>query len=199
MPHSSASRPLLRLHIELADIEPPIWRDVVVPASITLAQLHEVLQAALGWHDLHLHEFHLHNRHYGPPGQDGDDDPVRQDETGHTLAEALGNATHFNYVYDFGDAWEHHISVAAQLPSPALPALPWCLAGANAGPPEDVGGAGAYSQFVEAMADPQHADHETLLDWHGQPFDPQAWDIERVNRRLKRLRHAWGQQELNRS
>ncbi len=198
MPHSSASRPLLCLHIELADIEPVIWRQVMVPASITLAQLHEVLQAAIGWHDLHLHEFQIQSRHYGPPSQDSDDDPVRLDEASHTLAQVLGAATHFSYLYDFGDAWEHRISLPP-LPLPAPPSLPWCLSGANAGPPEDMGGASAYQQFVEAMADPLHADHEAMLEWHGQPFDPSSWDRGRVNRRLKRLRHAWGQLDLNKT
>ncbi|EIK93930.1 plasmid pRiA4b ORF-3 family protein [Pseudomonas sp. M47T1] len=197
MPSPSAPLPSLLLRIELADIEPTIWRHVLVPPAITLAQLHDVLQASLGWHDLHLHEFHIDGINYGVPDPDGGDSPPLQDEAGKTLLGVLGSATSFNYVYDFGDDWEHQITVQPYRPAKHAPPAPVCLDGANAGPPEDVGGPWAFGQFVEAMADPRHPEHETMLDWHGQPFDPQAWDIERVNRRLKRLSHTWRRHDLN--
>lgn len=186
--------PALLLRIELADIEPVIWRHLLVPPGITLPHLHQALQAALGWHDMHLHEFHIQGATYGVPDTDG---PPLNDEAGVTLAHALGTASTFSYVYDMGDEWEHQISVMSYLPSNPPAELPRCLDGANAGPPEDAGGPGGYSHFVEAMADPLHPEHEAVLDWHGQPFDASTWDIDRVNKRLKRLRHTWDRDDLN--
>lgn len=196
MSKTRAAPPLL-LHVELADIEPTIWRRLLVPAAITLPQLHDTLQAALGWHDLHLHEFHIQGVCYGVPDSDGGDRAPLRDEAGKTLAGTLGTANTFSYTYDLGDDWEHQITVCQHLPNARVPHLPCCLDGANAGPPEDVGGPAAYGGFVEAMADPQHPDHERHMDWHGQPFDPAAWDLERVNRRLKRLRQGWERHDLN--
>jgi len=191
MPKHSAPRPPLVVHIELAGIEPAIWRRLMVPASITLPQLHEALQAVLGWHDLHLHEFRLPGRTYGVPDPDGASDPRLIDEAGLSLVGLLESGITLSYVYDLGDHWEHHISLEAQRPAKEPPTLPFCLAGANAGPPEDTGGPGAYVAFIEAMANPAHPEHEAMLEWYGQLFDPTAWDIERVNRRLKHLQQTW--------
>jgi len=66
-------------------------------------------------------------------------------------------------------------------------AYPRCAAGARACPPEDVGGAWRYAEFLEALADPDSEDHDELLEWEGDDFDPEAFDLARVNKRLSRL------------
>ena len=81
-----------------------------------------------------------------------------------------------NYVYDFGDYWEHRIKVEKTLaPVPEL-ALPLCVGGASATPPEDCGGVPGYAEFVQAMADPDHPEHAEMSEWIGQPWDPAAFE-----------------------
>ncbi|NYT65012.1 plasmid pRiA4b ORF-3 family protein, partial [Alcaligenaceae bacterium] len=65
---------------------------------------------------------------------------------------------------------------------------PWCLDGANACPPEDVGGEPGYMDFLQAMADSDHPDHSDLKQWYGDPFDPAAFDLQEVNERLMQIR-----------
>jgi hypothetical protein len=56
-----------RLYVFLLDIAPPIWRRVELSSETSLAQLHKVLQSAMGWQDYHLHEFGIGGQRYGVP------------------------------------------------------------------------------------------------------------------------------------
>ena len=66
---------------------PPVWRQLQVPATLTLARLHRVLQVAFGWEDHHLHEFVIGKRHFAPPGGDPWTDPRPVDARRVTLAD----------------------------------------------------------------------------------------------------------------
>lgn len=179
---------LLQLRIELAWIKPLIWRRVVVPETITLTKLHQVIQAVMGWLDCHLHEFEIAGERYGIPDPDYDyGEPIRSEQRVR-LATALDGAKSFRYIYDFGDDWEHRIKVERRLPPEPLFNTALCIAGANAAPPEDVGGEPGYIDFVAAMADPNHPEHHDMLAWHGEPFDPTALDITAVDLRLNRIK-----------
>jgi hypothetical protein len=104
------------------------------------------------------------------------------------LATAPGRARSFRYVYDFGDDWEHRIKIERRLPPDPLFDTALCLGGANATPPEDVGGVHGYTDFVAAMADPDHPDRHDMLEWYGRPFDPTAFDISAADMRLHRIK-----------
>ena len=93
----------------------------------------------------------------------------------------------FVYEYDFGDSWEHQIVVEKVLVPEAGVRYPVCLAGKRACPPEDVGGIWGYAEFLEAMRDPEHTEHETMLAWIGGAFDAQAFDLEGINQRLRHI------------
>jgi hypothetical protein len=72
--------------------------------------------------------------------------------------------------------------------------LPVCLQGRGACPPEDVGGVGGYANFLEALRDPEHEEHEEYLTWIGGKFAPNAFDMELVNQRLRKVNiapNAW--------
>src|SRR5437762_13830600 len=100
---------IYQMTVTLKGIRPPIWRRVQVPGTLPLARLHEVIQTVFGWTDSHLHQFVVADKTYGQP--DDFDQPV-EDESGITLARAIGTRTkRFLYVYDFGDNWEHEIIV----------------------------------------------------------------------------------------
>ena len=179
-----AASPLLQLKIELAGLKPLIWRRVVVPETITLARLHQVIQAVMGWEGYHLHEFEIAGEHYGIADPDDPFGPPVVAEARAKLGACLQGMKSLRYVYDFGDDWEHKIKVEKVLPANAC-AAPIYLGGANACPPEDVGGPYGYAEFLEAIADPAHPQHQDLLDWCGGAFDPKALDSAVIDRRLQ--------------
>lgn len=106
----------------------------------------------------------------------------------HTLA-AMAPATkrRFQYEYDFGDSWKHDILVEKILLPEQAAKYPVCIAGKRARPPEDVGGTWGYARFLEAIADPEHEEHESYLVWVGR-FDPEEFNLEETNRSLKKVK-----------
>ena len=177
----------LRLHVTLADIEPPVWRRLVLPAYWTLDKLHLVLQAAFSWTDSHLHEFRIGGLRYGDPGQleDGFGGPRIFDYAEVGLADFTGQDLTFTYLYDFGDDWTHVIRIEEWLSLDPPPRHAECIDGARARPPEDVGGAWAYAEFLDSICDPGHEDHTSNLRWAGGHFDPDWFDRILVNQDLR--------------
>lgn len=92
------------------------------------------------------------------------------------------------YEYDFGDGWEHKIRIEKILPAEKGKRYPVCLAGKRACPPEDCGGPPGYERLLEVLRDPKHEEYEETLEWLGGPFDPEAFDVNEVNRMLKSVR-----------
>ena len=184
MPTSSPT-PLYSLRIELQYIEPLIWRRVLVPVNIALPDLHKVFQAAMGWTDCHLHSFTIDNKRYGIPD---DDFPELRivNEKGRFLNLVLAETVReFTYEYDFGDQWDHRVVVeSTPKAKPEFP-YPLCVAGERACPPEDVGGAHGYQDFIEVIRNPEHDLHDRLTLWAGGFFDPEGFDVNAVNERLK--------------
>jgi len=174
------------LRVELLDIEPLIWRRVRVTRSVTFKQLHEILQIVMGWQDSHLHEFRAGKLILGVKDvNELDERENLQDEDNWSLQDLLDTGvSELEYVYDFGDNWVHRIvlepATRSRVPGPS----PLCLAGENARPPEDVGGPHGYVEFLKAIADPAHEEHESYLRWIGGVWDPKGFDLNRVNRDL---------------
>lgn len=179
---------LLQLRIELNGVNPPVWRVVQVPESISLDRLHRVIQIAMGWRDSHLHEFIIGKVRYGIPDPEWDAPGSLIPEKGVPLAKALGGGKRFRYTYDFGDDWEHMLTVEKRGVESDSPSQIRCLSGQNACPPEDVGGPPGYADFIRAIADPKHDQHDDMLDWCGGGFNAEKFDLGSVNRKLKRLR-----------
>lgn len=180
----------LQLRISLLDVVPLVWRSVIVPETITLPKLHAVILWAMGWQGGHLHEFVFLGRRYGEPDREWDqtDDVIPQQRV--TLKKALAGVTStFEHLYDFGDSWRHLVQVEEVLQvSPEASKRVRCIAGANACPPEDVGGVPGYEEFLLALADPEHEEHEHYLSWVGGSFDPRAFDLDDVNSRLAEIK-----------
>ena len=179
---------LLQLHIELKEIKPKVWRRVLVPETITLQGLHAVIQAAFGWSGGHLHEFEAAGQRYG--GSDPDyDAPGSVGSERTRLTKAMTRSGTIDYVYDFGDYWQHRVKLEKALPATPALKLPLCMAGANAAPPDDCGGTPGYMDFVQAMADPQHEEHEDMTAWIGRDsWDAAAFDIDHVNSWLAEIK-----------
>lgn len=181
---SSKSTPIYTLRIELQDVEPLVWRRVQVPANITLPKLHRVIQAAMGWTNSHLHSFRVGEHDYAQPDELEELDFI--DEKGVKLDSLIGDSIDaFSYQYDFGDSWHHQIIVESKGKGKPGWSYPLCIGGQRACPPEDVGGASGYQEFAEALRDPHHAEHESYLTWVGGFFDPEGFDGNAVNDRLR--------------
>ena len=173
-----------QLYIELQRVQPKVWRRLLVPIQIQLPLLDRALCASVGWHGGHLHEFVIDRTHYGANEHGDDEFDDMLDESGVTLQEALGSKKTFNYIYDFGDDWCHKVKVEKIVMLDAPLPMARCLAGANACPPEDVGGSPGYETFLLALADPEHPEHDDYKEWIGGSFDPCAFDLAAVNQRL---------------
>jgi hypothetical protein len=176
---------IAQIKVSLQDIEPTIWRRLEVPAEIKLSRLHVALQAAMGWQDYHLHAFRIGDIEYGVP--DPDYEPMGvplKDDRRATLRSLVGVGESFVYEYDFGDGWEHEILVEAVLAPRPRTRYPRVIDGARACPPEDVGGTPGYEGFLEAVADPRHEEHDSMLEWAGGSFDAEAFDMDAANREL---------------
>jgi Plasmid pRiA4b ORF-3-like protein len=178
-----ASPTIYQLKISLLEIKPPIWRRVQVQSSTTLQKLHQIVQEAMGWYDCHLHQFNIDGIEYGQ-SQPEYDFNVRDSRTVQLAQVVRGEKFKFRYSYDFGDGWEHEILVEKILPREPKVIYPVCLKGKRACPPEDCGGAWGYIEFLEAIQDSSHPEHENLLEWVGGDFDPENCNLDEINRRL---------------
>jgi hypothetical protein len=178
-----------QLRIELLDVKPAVWRRLLVPADIRLPRLHRVFQAALGWTNSHLHEFIINGARYADPDPEWMEELKQKDERRVPLATALGGESRaFEYCYDFGDGWHHSVVVEDPYVPPVAGTVLQCLAGENACPPEDVGGPPGYADFLAAIADPRHEEHENFLAWRGGGFDAARFDRKAVNQALRKIK-----------
>ncbi len=178
---------VFQLKITLKGSKPPIRRRVQVRGDTPLDTLHHIFQIAMGWTDSHLHQFKIGGELYGMLFDDGLEDTC--DENEFTLAQVAGREkSKFKYEYDFGDGWIHDVVVEAILPAEEGVALPRCLDGKQACPPEDCGGLWGFYNLLDAIRDPQHPEHKDLSEWLGGDFDPDAFEVDRVNRNLSWLR-----------
>jgi hypothetical protein len=178
-----------QLKIELLDVVPTVWRRLIVPETIQLSQLHRVFQAALGWTNSHLHEFVINGVRYCEPDQDFEEEIQHVDERNVLLQKALGiDARCFDYVYDFEDDWHHVVLVEDQHINIEMPCDTRCDDGENTAPPEEVGGALRYADFLAAIADPAHEEHAAFREWSGGRFDPRRFDLDAANRALSKIK-----------
>jgi hypothetical protein len=156
---------------------------LLVSGDVTLLELHRIIQMAMGWTNSHLHQFIIDDEYYSIPSEDNWEPVI--DESKYLLAEiASVEGRRFVYEYDFGDSWEHEILVEKILPADPSETYPRCLKGKRACPPEDVGGVWGYDDFLEAIRNPAHEEHESYLEWVGGDFDPEDFDLEKTNEML---------------
>jgi len=180
---------IYQIKVTLRALQPPIWRRIQVRGDTTLAKFHRILQRVMGWEDAHLHQFVIREKYYGVPDEEELGPHKTGDERKYKLSDVVPSEnSEFTYTYDFGDNWEHILEIEKTFPPDKSVRYPVCVAGARACPPEDVGGIPGYENFREAIRDPQHPDHNELAEWIGGSFDPEAFDLDEVNRLLRAMR-----------
>jgi hypothetical protein len=161
-----------RLKVELLGVAPAVWRRFDTYADVKLSQLHYVIQGAMGWELMHLFSYQ-DGRGYG--GQISNE--LR-------LCDVCRVGDTLTYTYDFGDNWQHLVTVEKAMARPTGTVYPRVVAGKYACPPEDCGGPWGYGEMRRVLAGRRNARRRELVEWLGGPFDPKAFDIDEARGRL---------------
>ncbi len=180
---SQSHNVVVQIKVKLLGVaKPPVWRRLQVRADTRLDELHEVIQAALGWGNYHMHVFSFGEEEFGVP----DSELGLRDERRVTLGELIaGVGERFRYTYDFGDDWQHEIVVEELLDADPEVHYPALVAAKGACPPEDCGGPWGYANLRQILADPSDDEHREMLEWLGlddvTEFDPAAVPSEEIS------------------
>jgi hypothetical protein len=179
-----------QLKVQLKGIRPPIWRRIQVPDSCSFWDLHCALQDAMSWADSHLHAFevvdprtHAHDR-IGIPDPEGWGLPVKAGWSQKVRRYLNTEGAKALYLYDFGDGWEHVVTLEKVLPRDKQETYPRCMAGRRACPPEDCGGVWGYSEIVSGTSEYP----EEYADYDPEHFDPADVFFEDPKERLRWFR-----------
>ncbi len=171
---------IFQIKVKLLHSSPPIWRRIQVTSDTTLSELHYVIQVAMGWEDCHLHQFFVMGNTSSIPDPAGGTD--FEDEGSVRLAKILRRRkSKMMYEYDFGDGWVHEIVLEDILPAEPGADYPVVVTGRRACPPEDCGGIWGYYRVLDAIEDPDHADHEEMKEWFEESFGPAEFYPEVAN------------------
>ncbi|MDD5343274.1 MAG: plasmid pRiA4b ORF-3 family protein [Smithella sp.] len=175
---------VFQLKITLNHIKPSIWRRVFVDSDIKLPDLHKILQTVMGWTNSHLHQFIIGNQYYSLPN---DESFCKVIDYRKVKLDSLFNTpkSKFIYEYDFGDGWEHSIVIEKILPREKNTYYPICIDGKRSCPPEDCGGTFGYENLIEIINNPEHEEYDEMMEWLGDYFDPEKFNIDEVNEFLR--------------
>lgn len=188
----SETRQFYQVMIKLQNIEPTIWRRLLVPSNITFHKFHKIIQAAFDWQDYHLFlfdfkDFVVVNSDPEMPLHEVEREPKKI-----KIDPVFKEYKHFLYEYDFGDSWIHEIIIEKVVSVEELN-HPTCIDGERHRPPEDVGGLWGYEEFLGIIKDPANPEYEEMLSWAekdtgGRKFDPEYFYLAEVNRRLAKIK-----------
>jgi hypothetical protein len=187
LPIPSPETRIYQLRVTLREVTPLIWRTIQVAGNATLYRLHLIIQEVMGWENYHLFMFIIDGVEYGEPDPDDfrEIKSVRRVKLSQVIRQARQR---FLYEYDFGDGWEHDVKVEKVLAPAAGVRYPLCLGGERACPPEDCGGPWGYEELLDTIRNPEHEEHDEMMEWLGGEFDPEEFDLEGVNQALRRTR-----------
>lgn len=165
-----------------------VWRRVELPLANSLKTLHLAIQAVMLFENYHMFRFDIGDASYGIRFDDDYMSPPTHDASNLRLAKLIERGINtFAYTYDFGDDWRHSIVIEEVLPADPMAVYPRFVDGERRAPPEDVGGLPGFEQFLEAMARPRHPEHRSVLQWYGQPFDPEDISPDEIHARMAKL------------
>lgn len=177
---------IYQIKVTLNDSNPPIWRRFLVPDSISLHQVHTILQIVMGWTNSHLHQFIIDGNYYGEPEEeDGYGEDLKNEKRYRLNQFVARKGFKFIYEYDFGDGWEHTVHVEAILPVEKGKQYPVCLEGKRTCPPEDIGGVEGYEDLLKIFSNPKHPEHKGMMEEFGDDFEPDIFNMDGVNESLR--------------
>jgi len=173
-----------RIKVTLRGVRPPVWRRLIIPSDLELAELHRVLQTAMGWSDRHPHRFRVEDV---AEAQRAGAEPVARDRQGVPFDE-LAPSQGSRVVYEYGSpaGWHHDVVVEAVTHGKCSRIR--CIGGKRRCPPEDCGGPQGYAELRVAFADPSHGSHARARQWLGNDFDPEAFDVAGADAAVRQVR-----------
>ncbi len=161
-----------------------ICRRIQVNSDISLNKLHHIIQISMGWTNSHLYSFIIDDVEFTV--KEYDDDDVKYADARNYNLEKLKIDGPFEYLYDFGDYWEHEITIEKKIEGEKL-LNPVCLEAEGRCPPEDIGGTHGFKEFLAIMKDKSHPERESYIEWYGSKFDPNNVDLDHINKDLANL------------
>ena len=190
---------IYQFKITLQHISPPIWRRIQIHADGSFWDLHIAIQDSMGWWDYHLHSFAITGKKQDEMINIGLPDP-----NGFDIRKILPcwltplsrffkkKDDHAQYLYDFGDDWNHDIILEEILPAEKGMEYPICLDGERACPHEDCGGPPGYEHMLKVIADPDHDEYDRMMNWLGGEYYPELFlpDDVHFDNPLERLKDA---------
>ena len=179
---------IYQFKVTLLDIEPAIWRRIQVPAAYSFWDLHVAIQDSMGWQDYHLHAFNVVNpktaevAEIGIPNDEAFEDDSRPLPGWEVVISDyfLERGARADYLYDFGDDWEHDVVLEDIVARVARSRYPKCVTGARACPPEDCGGIGGYENILRVIRDPSDTEYASVMEWLGGRYEPDTFDPSQV-------------------
>ncbi len=187
------AKKIYQIQIALKRSKPKIWRRVLIPSDLLLSDFHMVIQITMGWTNTHLHQFVKDRIFYSVRMPDDDfwNEMNSVDYKGMNVSSLLKKEKDsIVYEYDFGDGWEHQITLEKILPPDTAVSYPVCIGGKRSCPPEDVGGIWGYEEMLEILKNPDHEEFESYMDWLNEEFDPAHFDLVAVNNLLKKKNYG---------
>jgi hypothetical protein len=178
---SSDESQVYQIKITLSGSEPAIWRRFLIEPSANLFKLHQAIQNNMGWTNSHMHQYRKGKIFYGKLDE--------EDENKFKIFQVFDKLkAKLVYEYDMGDGWEHILVLEKILPREDKIKYPICLEGAMACPPEDCGGIYGFYNLLEIIKNPDHEEHEDMMEWMGDDFDPEEFNLDAINQDLKRMK-----------
>ena len=174
------------LRLTVVACQPRIWRRLLVRESMWLSRLHDTLQIAFDWFDYQTHAFNLDDLRFGNPLKR--DEVIIEDDRDVTLADLnLEQRERFTYGYHFGPGGQIDIKVEKTGSVEKGGQYPLCVGGERAGPPEDCGGVEAFHDMLACIKEPNTDLGREWLEWLGPDYNPEACDLEKINKALKKM------------
>ena len=198
----TAQPSIYQLKLTLSHVRPPVWRRVEVPADMSLYRLAAIIVTAMGWSGGHLHQYRIDGEYYGLPDQEFADDfeIINERETSLKDIVEKQEISRFIFEYDFGDGWDHGVEFEGAVAPEKGAQYPRCIKGARRCPPEDCGGPHGYADFLKAIRDPKHPEHESMREWIGGDFNPEEFDLEEFSNfagGVKNMEDLWKERSIN--
>jgi len=196
---------IYQLKILICNIYPPIWRRILILNRSTLRDLHKSIQKWFNWSDYHLYEFYFYlgkdfysrtsiRGSGGLLGPKIPDPKLNEEEI--RLCDVFTEYTKkIWYLYDFGDNWEHEITLERIFPYREGFKESICVGGDRAAPPEDCGGVWGYQDILKALNNPTNPEYSQLLEWVGEDFDPEDMGISIEQMTQKEIEQKMGKKE----
>lgn len=182
------TKQVYQIQIVLKGSKPKIWRRLLIPSDTLLPNLHQIIQISMGWEGGHLHQFEKNDICYSMKSIE-DDMWGGLDVVDYKRIKIssllIREKDKIKYEYDFGDSWEHDVILEKITDTVEKPKHAVCIGGKMNCPPEDCGGIWGYEDLLEIIKNPGHKEHQEMIDWVGEDFDPEYFSKDEVNELLK--------------